>query len=104
MDDQQFEMRETDFFIQIYDTIENNSCDLEPNHTHFIFFDDEPDDIENVLIKRQKIEHALSSTLATSTSGYRQENGTQPQQSIENHCNPLIHLSSLFQPFKVRFP
>lgn len=77
MEDQPFEMQEKDLFIQINDTLPSNSCDLEPNHTHFILFDEELDDLENVLFRRRKIEQALSSTLATSVMGYPQDNGRQ---------------------------
>jgi hypothetical protein len=33
---------------------------LEPNHTHFFFFDDETNDVKKMLLKRQKVEHELS--------------------------------------------
>jgi hypothetical protein len=33
---------------------------LEPNHTHFHFFDDGTNNVQNVLLKRQEIEHELS--------------------------------------------
>ena len=33
---------------------------LEPNHTHFLFFDDKTNNVQNVLLKRQEIEHELS--------------------------------------------
>ncbi len=37
----------------------NANRHLEPNHTHFLFFDDESNDIE-VFVKRPEIEHELS--------------------------------------------
>ncbi len=37
-----------------------SSCHLEPNHTHFLFFDDGTNNVQDVLLKRQEIEHELS--------------------------------------------
>jgi hypothetical protein len=79
MEDEQCDTQENDLFIPKYDDLHRNNCDLEPNHTHFLFFDDGPDDLENVLVKRQEIERTLSSTLLTSMVGYHQESGMQCQ-------------------------
>ncbi len=38
-------------------------CELEPNHTHFVLFDDATDGVENILLKREQIERQLSRTL-----------------------------------------
>ena len=41
-------------------TNDGSNWHLEPNHTHFHFFDDEANSVQNVLLKRQEIEHELS--------------------------------------------
>jgi hypothetical protein len=41
-------------------TTNRSDWHLEPNHTHFHFFDDEANNMQNVLLKRQEIEHELS--------------------------------------------
>ena len=46
---------------------------LEPNHSHFLFFDDGSNDLENVLLKRQEVEHELSisKVLRSPVAGYQ---------------------------------
>jgi hypothetical protein len=46
---------------------------LEPNYTHFHFFDDGTNNVQNVLLKRQEIEHELSirKTLKSPVVGYQ---------------------------------
>jgi hypothetical protein len=44
----------------------NINCELEPNHTHFVLFDDETDGVESIQLKRQEIERQLSRTLMQS--------------------------------------
>ena len=50
----------------------NSNRHLEPNHTHFLFFDDESNDMGKVLLKRQEIEHELniSKALRSPVVGY----------------------------------
>jgi hypothetical protein len=52
---------------------------MEPNHTHFLLFDDEISDVETINCKRQNIERELSSALNSKTVGYRQWNGMSDQ-------------------------
>ncbi len=33
---------------------------LEPSHSHFFFFDDGSNDVTNMLLKRQEVEHEIS--------------------------------------------
>jgi len=46
---------------------------LEPNHNHFLFFDDGSNDVEKLLLKRQEIEHELSisKALRSPVAGYQ---------------------------------
>ncbi len=52
---------------------------MEPNHTHFLLFDDEISDVETINCKRQNIERELSSALNSKMVGYRQWNGMSDQ-------------------------
>jgi len=36
--------------------VETNGCDLEPNHTHFLLFDDKSSDMNTFLLQRSNIE------------------------------------------------
>ena len=63
------------------DNTNNRSDDwhLEPYHTHFVFFDDRNDgtnNVQNVLSKRQEIEHQLSisKVLKQPVAGYKPQN------------------------------
>jgi hypothetical protein len=57
---------------------DNSILHLQPNHTHFHFFDDGKEenggtnDVKNMLLKRQEIEHELSinKSLMTPIAGY----------------------------------
>nr|ACD54609.1 transient receptor potential cation channel protein-like protein [Adineta vaga] len=54
-------------FIHEYQLTKNNDNEtsisgwhLDPNHTHFLLFDDGSNDVKNMLLKRQEIEHEFS--------------------------------------------
>jgi hypothetical protein len=53
-------------------TTNRSDWHLEPNHTHFHFFDDEANNVQKVLLKRQEIEHELSisKALRSPVAGY----------------------------------
>jgi hypothetical protein len=48
---------------------------LEPNHTHFHFFDDGTNNVQHVLLKRHELEHELSisKVLRSPVVGYQPE-------------------------------
>ena len=52
---------------------------MEPNHTHFLLFDDEISDVETINCKRQNIERELSLGFNSKMVGYRQWNGMSDQ-------------------------
>jgi hypothetical protein len=56
-------------------TTDGSDWHLEPNHTHFHLFDDEVNDVQNMLLKRQEIEHELSisKALRSPVAGYISE-------------------------------
>jgi hypothetical protein len=58
-------------------------CHLEPNHTHFHFFDEGISNEQNILLKRQEIEHELSisKVLSSPMVGYQPESTSMYCQS-----------------------
>ncbi|CAF1639073.1 unnamed protein product, partial [Didymodactylos carnosus] len=58
------------------DTRHNTNCDLEPNHTHFLLFDNGKEHLhpDKILEKRREIEKELAKALKYSIIGYDPNN------------------------------
>ena len=68
---------------------------LDPNHTHFLLFDDGSNDVKNMLLKRQEVEHELSISrqLKSPVNGYKSASDST-YLSIFNHILRVIHYST----------
>ncbi|CAF1026030.1 unnamed protein product [Adineta steineri] len=66
----------------------NSGWHLDPNHTHFLLFDDGTNDVKNVLLKRQEIEHefSISRALKSPVGGY------QPKHTRFDNDIPIVML------------
>ena len=70
--DKPFPIRQYNLATSKENETRGSSWHLEPNHTHFLFFDNGTNDMKNVLLKRQEIEHELSisKALRSPVAGY----------------------------------
>ncbi|UJR11064.1 hypothetical protein I4U23_015247 [Adineta vaga] len=80
-------------FIHEYQLTKNNDNEtsisgwhLDPNHTHFLLFDDGSNDVKNMLLKRQEIEHEFSISKALKSP----VNGYQPMSTIFDNDIPIV--------------
>ena len=69
--------------------VDSANCELEPNHTHFILFNDELNDLEKISLRRQMIELQLSRTLLH----YQIDNDLHQSKNGKTR----IQISNLFQ-------
>ncbi|CAF1002924.1 unnamed protein product [Adineta steineri] len=65
-----------------------DDCELESNHTHFVLFDDEIDNVENIQLKRGEIERQLSKTLL----GNKTVNNEIHSKSVFRNTVPIVTL------------
>ncbi|CAF4098295.1 unnamed protein product [Adineta steineri] len=65
-----------------------DDCELESNHTHFVLFDDEIDNVENIQLKRGEIERQLSKTLLENKT----VNNENHSKSVFRNTVPIVTL------------
>ncbi|CAF3970405.1 unnamed protein product [Adineta steineri] len=65
-----------------------DDCELESNHTHFVLFDDEIDNVENIQSKRGEIERQLSKTLLENKT----VNNENHSKSVFRNTVPIVTL------------
>ncbi|CAF3795939.1 unnamed protein product [Adineta steineri] len=65
-----------------------DDCELESNHTHFVLFDHEIDNVENIQLKRGEIERQLSKTLLENKT----INDDNHSKSVFRNTVPIVTL------------